>query len=552
MGGDLPFGGVRAPRAPTQKRSLLLSAPQHKPTDEQQHAIDLFASGRNTVIDALAGSGKTSTLQMIASHAGRRRGLYAAFNKAIALEAGRKFAGTGVTAKTVHALAFAQFGTPMRERLGNKRPVQWAEKARILGINDRYLLPPDHNALTGAVSRQQLVGMATATVKAYMQSTAETITGDLVELIPSLTGLKPKYELELRDAIASFAERYWDDLTRPDGQLRYEHGAYFKQYALSRPSLPYDFIMLDEAQDSDPLTVQIISEQTNAQVVTVGDAFQSIYGWRGATNAMDAFQGDHAALTLSFRFGDQIAEYANGWLALLGAHLRLRGMPGYKSSVWRTDKRVPEAILTRTNAGAIWEIVRCQDEALSTGIAGEQKAKEIRDLARAAVDLTERGATDHPELSAFNTWADAVEYAQSDEGEDLRPLVDVIEKYTARKVVRAIEACVPTENAEVTVSTAHVSKGLEWVQVRIAEDFHPPRPKKGVPQPIPAEEARLAYVASTRAQRHLDPRGFEWLADYLAEGGWVEGNPAGAVIPALSHAVHVEGESTPAAVPQAH
>lgn len=529
-----------------------MPAPQHNPTDEQQHAIDLFASGRNAVIDALAGTGKTATLQMIAHRAGSRKGLYAAFNKAVALEAGRKFAGTGVTAKTVHSLAFAQFGSPMRHRLNDRRAVQWAEKARILGINDRYLLPTDHGSLTGAVSRQQLVGMATATVRTYMQSTAETITGDLVELIPSLAGLKEKYELELRDAVASFAERYWDDLTRPDGQLRYDHGAYFKQYALSRPRLPYDFVLLDEAQDSDPLTIQIVSGQTDAQIVTVGDPHQSIYGWRGAISAMDAFEGDHAALTQSFRFGQPIADYANRWLELLGAPHRLRGMPGYQGSVWRTEKRVPEAILTRTNAGAIWEIVRCQDESLSTGIAGEQKAREIRDLAKAAVDLTERGATDHPELSSFNTWTDAVEYAQSDEGEELRPLIDVIEKYTARKVVRAIEACVPTENAEVTVSTAHVSKGLEWIQVRIAEDFHPPRAKKGVPQPMPAEEARLAYVASTRAQRHLDPRGFEWLDEYLAEGGWVEGNPTLAGAPVQVGAVHVGEVQTPAVTTQAH
>lgn len=515
-----------------------MSAHQHKPTDEQQHAIDLFTSGRNAVIDALAGSGKTSTLQMIAATAGRRRGLYAAFNKSIATEAGRKFQGTGVIAKTMHSLAFAEFGAPMRHRLNDRRAVQWADKARVLGINDRYLLPPDHGCLTGAVSRQRLVGMATATVKAYMQSTAETITPDLVELTADLDGLKPAYERQLKETVAGFAQRYWDDLTRPDGLLRYDHGAYFKQYALSRPRLPFDFIMLDEAQDSDPLTVQIVSEQTEAQVVTVGDAYQSIYGWRGATNAMDSFQGEHAALTLSFRFGDQIAEYANRWLELLGAHLRLRGMPGYKSSVWRTEKRVPEAILTRTNAGAIWEIVRGQDMSLSTGIAGEAKAREIRDLARAAVDLQERGSTDHPELSAFNRWPDAVEYAQSDEGEDLRPLVDVIEKYTARKVVRAIEGCVPVEDAELTVSTAHVSKGLEWIQVQIAEDFHPPRRRRDTVQPIPAEEARLAYVASTRAQRHLDPRGFEWLDDYLAEGGWVEGNPMHTVS-APAQTVHV-------------
>lgn len=518
-----------------------MPTPPHKPTDEQQHAIDLFATGGNTVIDALAGSGKTSTLQLIA-HQAKGRGLYAAFNKAIALEAGRKFAGTSVTSKTMHSLAFAQFGAPMRERLNNKRPVQWAEKARILGINDRYVFPLGHNAAAGALSRQKLVGMTTLAVKAYMQSAADEITGDLVELPIEVAGLSDRDADKLRDTVAGFAQKYWDDLTRPDGQLKYDHGAYFKQFALSRPKLPYDFIMLDEAQDSDPLTVQIISGQ-DAQVVTVGDAYQSIYGWRGATNAMDAFQGAHAALTLSFRFGDQIAEYANRWLELLGAHLRLRGMPGYKASVWRTEKRIPEAILTRTNAGAIWEIVQAQEQGYSTGIAGEGKAREIRDLAQASVDLQEHGSTDHPELSVFNTWPDVVLYSQSDDGEDMRPLVDVIEKYSARSVVRAINACVPTEEARVTVSTAHVSKGLEWIQVRIAEDFHAPRSRRGQVQPIPGEEARLAYVASTRAQRHLDPRGFEWLDDYLAEGGWVEGNAPIEVDTVIPETVHVAEEA---------
>jgi hypothetical protein len=492
------------------------------PTQEQQHALDLFLTGGNVVIDAVAGSGKTSVLQLIGAHSGSKRGLYAAFNRAIAQEAGRKFSGTPVTSKTMHSLAYAKFGVPMQNRLGDRRPVQWNEKARILGINDKYMFPSGHSAAVGGLSRQQLVGLTTATVKVFMQSAGDVITPEMVVLPHEVSSLKDEHALALRETIVGFANTYWDDLTRPDGKMRYDHGAYFKQFAMSKPQLPYDYILLDEAQDSDPLTVQIISEQ-DVQVVTVGDAYQSIYGWRGASSAMDAFNGEHAALTQSFRFGDAIAEYANSWLELLDAPLRIKGKPGADSSVFRANKRMPEAILTRTNAGAISEVVQAQTKGYSTAIAGEGKANEMRQLAFAAQQLQQTGATSHPELGVFNTWLDVVEYAKSDEGEDIKPLVEIIEKFSARAVTDAIDACVPTTEARVTVSTAHVSKGLEWLQVRIAEDFYPPRKGRGdVVHPIPGEEARLAYVAATRAMRHLDPRGFDWLPDYLASGGWVD------------------------------
>jgi hypothetical protein len=55
-----------------------------KPTDEQLSAIELFADQRNLKINAFAGTGKTATLRMIAEYASGRRGLYLAFNRAIA------------------------------------------------------------------------------------------------------------------------------------------------------------------------------------------------------------------------------------------------------------------------------------------------------------------------------------------------------------------------------------------------------------------------------------------------------------------------------------
>jgi len=517
--------------------------PEYPPTDEQHLAIEKYLTGDNLVIEALAGTGKTTALQFIAAAAPARRGLYAAFNKAIAQEAQRRFQGTGVLAKTMHAIAYAEFGAPMQRRLGSRKPVMWSEKASILRINDKYMFAPSDGARVGALSRQQLTRVTTETVNAFLRTAAETITPNLVPVDPKWGNLTPAAERRLRDTVVQFAGRYWADLQDPNGGLRYTHDAYLKQFQLSRPTLPYDYIMLDEAQDSDPLIIDILRRQQHAQIVVVGDRNQAIYGWRGATDSMDAFGGAHVPLTMSFRFGDPIAAVANEWLDLLGTDtaLRVRGLPGKPASVWDST-RTPEAVLTRTNGGALQEAVETQMSGVPTGIAGERKAKELRDLAQAARDLKEKGSTRHPELEPFNSWGDVVAYAESEDGGDLKPFVDIVEKVGAHQVVQVVDSCVPVERARTVVSTAHVAKGLEWKHVRISDDFRDPGDRKGVPKPIPAEEARLAYVAVTRAYRHLDRRGFAWVPEYLARGGWVEGNPGGTA--------HVEGASDTAPTPK--
>lgn len=502
-----------------------MPVPAFPPTDEQQHAIDLFQKGDNVVINALAGTGKTSTLQHIAAQAPARRGLYAAFGKAIQLEAERKFQGLNAQAVTMHALAYRTLGirgTGFQQRLDRRGPINWSVKTGAFGIKESFHFPSGSGSRTPIVHKQSLVGHAQRALDAFLKSPDADFTPEMVTLDPKWGQLSKKGRESITEAILDYARKGWKDINNPDGILRFTPDCYLKMFLLSDPKLEFDYIMLDEAQDADPIITAILQHQTDAQIVTVGDANQAIYEWRGAQNAMDAFQGSHASLTQSFRFGDQIASYANEWLDMLGSPLQLRGAPDRPSSV-HPSLRQPEAVLTRTNAQAIAEIVRAQEDGHPTGIAGEKKAKEIRELAQAALDLLDKGYTRHPELEMFNTWHDVVQHAESEDGEDMRPLVNVIERVGAPTVIRAIDRCVPTQQARTVVSTAHVSKGLEWKHVRISDDFREPPMKKGAIQPIPAEEARLAYVAATRAMRHLDPSGLDWVPGYIARGGWVEG-----------------------------
>jgi superfamily II DNA/RNA helicase len=61
------------------------------PTPEQATAIELFLTGESLAIEAGAGTGKTSTLVMLAKSAGNnRQGQYVAFNRAL-VEEGRGY-----------------------------------------------------------------------------------------------------------------------------------------------------------------------------------------------------------------------------------------------------------------------------------------------------------------------------------------------------------------------------------------------------------------------------------------------------------------------------
>jgi len=72
---------------------------------------------------------------------------------------------------------------------------------------------------------------------------------------------------------------------------------------------------------------------------------------------------------------------------------------------------------------------------------------------------------------------------------------------------------------DVIVTTAHKSKGLQWNNVRIFDDFWGPRTNKKTGElemPVD-EELRLAYVALTRAQKKLDPGPLNWIKEYTED-----------------------------------
>ena len=72
--------------------------------------------GKSFKVIAYAGTGKTTTLQMISDAMPERRGMYLAFNKSIASEAQNKF-HRGVDCRTFHSLAFRSVPRGVTDKL---------------------------------------------------------------------------------------------------------------------------------------------------------------------------------------------------------------------------------------------------------------------------------------------------------------------------------------------------------------------------------------------------------------------------------------------------
>jgi hypothetical protein len=474
------------------------------PTSEQQDILSAFATGGGVTIVAAAGSGKTTTLRMIAEAAGRSRGLYVAFNKSVQLDAEASFP-RGTLCRTAHALAYRAYGSQFRARLDGAR-VTASQAARILGINEALHLG-DHHLQPHHIAR-----LAQEAVQRYCYSADEEIQEWHVPVVPGLE--HPALRSEVRALVLPYARKAWDDLRQVSGQLRFVHEVYIKIWSLSRPQLPYDFILFDEAQDTNSAVLSVIRDQRNAQVVAVGDPSQAIYGWRGAIDAMDKFDGTRLYLSKSFRFGPEIAAEANKWLEILRAELRVTGFERIASTVG--PLAAPDAVLCRTNAQAISEVMSGIDAGRRVALVGG--GAEMLRLAQAAVGLKAGIGTDHPELCAFRTWAEVQDYAEYDPaGGDLKVFVRLVDKHGADVIIDTLQRLTRDESrADVVISTTHKAKGREWETVRVAPDFREPKPDDdGQPGEVSREDAMLAYVTVTRAKLQLDNGGLAWVNGYL-------------------------------------
>ena len=498
------------------------------PTAEQAACVPAFATLEDLVIQAGAGAGKSSTLRLLAQHAqaNGRTVQVTAFNRKIIEDLAGKMPGN-TNVSTLHSLARQAVGHRFSHRLNGARQRPEVQ-ASVLGIKGVTVTVGTSG--TRELAAGFLAARVMGAVKRFCQSGDLDLSGHHFEYIEGID-LPDEHgdrTFANNNAVAAsllpFARKAWADLCDPKGSLRFDHDHYLKMWALDDPRISADVIMLDEAQDSNGVTIQIIENlrRYGVQVVCVGDEQQQIYSWRGAIDAMARFEqigANVAFLSQSFRFGDAVAEVANGLLGRLNARLRLRGFGPMASTVGPVDE--PRAILCRTNAGAISEMLDQIAADRRPHLVG--KADDILGFCRGALALQDGRRSSFAELACFQTWGEVQTFAEDESGSDLKLMVRLIDRFGAQTIIDAIENQPTEDKADVVISTAHKAKGLEWDSVVIASDFAAPKAKG---EDLSAEELRTAYVAVTRARRALDLSNVPHL-----QAGWTPGDGGQGAIP---------------------
>lgn len=491
-----------------------------KPTKQQQEVIDAFHTGKDVTISAGAGCGKSSTLEMV-SRSTKDRGLLIAFNRSVADEAARKLQGTTTKALNTHRIAYAwarndEDGQVVLSKMQGSNRVRRDQIARSFGARNFSYKSGDHET---SLRPTAVVDAAMGTLDSFMKDGTPEITDTHV---PYMKGLEPsgvKGKKEGHKALASvavpLARKMWKDILNPNSNnMRVTHDAYLKLWASSNPVLPYDFILLDEAQDTNPAVFSVFDSQ-EAQKISVGDACQQLFAWNGSVNIMEKFHAElNVKLTQSWRFGIPIQDAANVFLDKLNADIRLEGNPRVNSLIVpgaAFDPHKSSATLVRTNAGAIMELISALDAGQDTYLIGGNRS--FVSLIESAEKLKQGRTVTHPDFVAFKTWPEVQAYANDDpDGLDLKVIVNLVDTHGTRALLKALNSCVDNEaQAQTVISTVHKVKGREWDQVRLADDFERAfkNKKKSEEESISKEDLMLYYVAVTRAKEVLDPGALE-------------------------------------------
>jgi hypothetical protein len=482
-----------------------------QPTEEQARALERFRSGRPLKINAFAGAGKTTTLQILAGSRSTR-GTYLAFNRSIASEAAQKFPRT-VDCRTTHSLAWQAVQSAHRFSSGKMNGKLYANQlAETLALTDRTF---------GGALRLRAVHQAhllLRTLRSFCQGADPAIGHDHVPQYGRMLGASKPVLDEVRGWAVASSHALWQRMVNHRDPIPLGHDGYLKLWALGRPRLGSQYILLDEAQDTNAVVLGVLADQA-AQIVYVGDKYQQIYEWRGAINAMEKIEGcDEVSLTQSFRFGSAIADTATEVLRTLGETETVRGNPAVSSAIAPTGRT--KVVLARTNATVVLEVLNAIDAGLRPHVVGG--TEELKRLLSDVYELKQGKPAVCPEFFGFTSWADVVVFAETEEGEDIRMFVQLVEKHGEGKLWAAVSGAEgKEENADLILSTAHKAKGREWDSVRLAPDFVSSR-LNGV-DPNAEAEVRLFYVAMTRAKRLLvvEPE----LLETFTSGGWKTRQP---------------------------
>lgn len=536
----------------------------YEPSKYQAAIFDWVAAGEgNVVVDACAGSGKTTTSVDAIKLAGVEA-LAVAFNREIADVLAERLKGTRAKATTAHAHGLGALRFHCYARIGlngaveievdtreRKYSAEFETAAEVLAqrVEERG---PEPEA--GELDTRPLVTLCGEPVSED-QLKAIADDGFPVAECVELTKLARLFLLDFdgdryERGLDLLARRYDVDVdavlwplvvlvvrnvlrrgcTPPRAGkwlVDFTDMIWLPNILGLRPK-QYDLVLVDECQDISTAARRLLmaSVRRGGRMMWVGDKFQSINGFAGAdADSFDAIIRETRArvlpLSVCYRCPTSHLARAREWRGDIEAR------PGAPVGTIRRLERIDyvdeaksgDLVICRRTApliGLCFELIAAGTSAMVRGRADMSKglikiikraSKRVRGdwrsefVARLAEVETAEAAKVRQRARDENAAVDAVE-ALGDRMECVRIVFRSSGAASAADLVAAVERIFADRTAAVTLSTVHRAKGLEADRVVILEFDRLMSRRARQPWQVQQEE-NLAYVAWTRAKSEI-------------------------------------------------
>ena len=456
---------------------------------------------QHLVVDAVAGSGKTTTLIEGVSRAPESRPLVCAFNKRIADELNGRLQHTLATAKTLHGLGYALI---RREWKG--MPVEEETGARAEHLTGRVVAPDTPKPIRRLVSKLH----TKAREMCPLDWDKDSLTALALQFDCEPDEGYRDYDLGyvVQRAAEALAGAATEAPTRSVG-VDYADMVYLP-LVWNLTSRDYDLEVVDEAQDMTLAQLELAERVSDGRICVVGDRHQAIYGFRGAdTGSLDRLKQKLGAaelpLTTTYRCAQAIVRRAQRLVPHIQA--RADAPEGTVSSTDYTEMLAHaeggDFVLSRLNAPLVSATLQLLRAGRRARMAGRDIGAGIAALVKR---LKPQSVSDF--VRKLDQWERQTVQKYAERG--LLPLVD--KTHDEAQMLRAFAEDTESlsvmldkiywlftdvaEEDQITLSSVHKAKGLERDRVWLMQESLYRREWT-------QEEANIEYVAVTRARHDL-------------------------------------------------
>lgn len=480
--------------------------PAFQPSLYQQGMADWVVAnlgqGRHAIIQACAGSGKTtSSVWIFTDYLPKDIPVvFVAFNSHIAAELSTRLPD-GANARTYHSLGLATLRQNVPSIQVNQDKVENYLKALH---TEKWMIP----------STKKLVGVCKSGIDydftdADLERLAFTHDIDLYD---------DKGSTFAKERIFGLTRRVLDFSMNNPEVVDFDDMIWLPNVLDGMSYMQFDFILGDEFQDTNRAQMELVlkSISPNGNIVGVGDRWQSIYAFRGASStAMDDLKNrldaDELPLSLSYRCPVAVGQLVNERFPHIRFELPEWARPGKVCDMLERDVekiiQPDDMVLCRVNA----DLVPVAFSLIRNGIKATIKG---RDIGKGLVSLIRKSKADDVNglMSWLNDWKSkemtkALLLGSDSKISSIQDRVETIEALsdgadTIAQVIGRCEDLFSDEKSAVTLSTIHKAKGLEADRVFILRPDLLPHPAAKKDE-AKRQESNLEYVACTRSLNEL-------------------------------------------------